>query len=66
MQMISLIKSKLTSIFTFLRIVVYKDDMLQAVVPRSAKPFNFQQAYKLSEEMVSMLLQMAIGEISWL
>lgn len=66
MQIISLIKSKLTSIFTFLRIVVYKDDMLEAVVPRSAKPFNFQQAYKLSEEMVSMLLQMAIGEISWL
>ncbi|XP_057181897.1 deoxyribonuclease 1 like 4, tandem duplicate 2 [Triplophysa rosa] len=36
---------------TYDRIVVYKDDMLQAVVPRSAKPFNFQQAYKLSDEM---------------
>uniref|UniRef100_A0A9R1SK55 Deoxyribonuclease 1 like 4, tandem duplicate 2 n=2 Tax=Cyprinus carpio TaxID=7962 RepID=A0A9R1SK55_CYPCA len=36
---------------TYDRIVVYKDDMLKAVVPKSAKPFNFQQAYKLSDEM---------------
>ncbi|XP_067271495.1 deoxyribonuclease 1 like 4, tandem duplicate 2 [Pseudorasbora parva] len=36
---------------TYDRIVVYKEDMLQAVVPKSAKPFNFQEAYKLSEEM---------------
>ncbi|KAK2906663.1 hypothetical protein Q8A67_005648 [Cirrhinus molitorella] len=35
---------------TYDRIVVYKDDMLKAVVPKSAKPFNFQEAYKLSEE----------------
>ncbi|XP_073700497.1 deoxyribonuclease 1 like 4, tandem duplicate 2 [Garra rufa] len=35
---------------TYDRIVVYKDDMLKAVVPKSAKPFNFQTAYKLSEE----------------
>nr|XP_020507805.1 deoxyribonuclease gamma-like isoform X1 [Labrus bergylta] len=35
---------------TYDRIVVYGDDMLQAVVPNSAKPFNFQQAYKLSQE----------------
>ncbi len=34
------------------RIVVYGDDMLQAVVPNSAKPFNFQKAYGLSEEQV--------------
>ncbi|XP_040890262.1 deoxyribonuclease-1-like [Toxotes jaculatrix] len=32
------------------RIVIYGDDMLQAVVPNSAKPFNFQKAYGLSEE----------------
>ncbi|XP_070705989.1 deoxyribonuclease 1 like 4, tandem duplicate 1 [Pempheris klunzingeri] len=35
---------------TYDRIVVYGDDMLQAVVPNSAKPFNFQKAYGLSEE----------------
>lgn len=34
------------------RIVVYKDEMLNAVVPKSAKPFNFYEAYKLSEEKV--------------
>lgn len=38
----------------FSRIVVYKDDMLKAIVPRSAKPFNFQEAYKLSDETVSI------------
>ncbi|XP_054906142.1 deoxyribonuclease gamma-like [Poeciliopsis prolifica] len=32
------------------RIVVYGDEMLQAVVPKSAKAFNFQKAYKLSDE----------------
>uniref|UniRef100_A0A8C2WM23 Deoxyribonuclease n=1 Tax=Cyclopterus lumpus TaxID=8103 RepID=A0A8C2WM23_CYCLU len=35
---------------TYDRIVVYGDDMLQAVVPNSAKSFNFQEAYGLSEE----------------
>uniref|UniRef100_A0A3B3TKL4 Deoxyribonuclease n=1 Tax=Poecilia latipinna TaxID=48699 RepID=A0A3B3TKL4_9TELE len=35
---------------TYDRIVVYGDDMLQAVVPKSAKTFNFQKAYKLSIE----------------
>ncbi|KAM7005491.1 deoxyribonuclease 1 like 4, tandem duplicate 1 isoform 2-T2 [Tautogolabrus adspersus] len=35
---------------TYDRIVVYGDDMLQAVVPNSAKPFNFQKAYSLSQE----------------
>jgi len=44
----------------FSRIVVYKEDMLQAVVPKSAKPFNFQEAYKLSEEMVSIFITMHI------
>ncbi|KAM7421940.1 hypothetical protein PAMA_010153 [Pampus argenteus] len=37
---------------TYDRIVVYGDDMLQAVVPNSAKPFNFQKAYGLSLEQV--------------
>lgn len=35
---------------TYDRIVVYGDDMLQAVVPGSAKPFNFQKAFGLSDE----------------
>merc|ERR1719498_801137 len=35
---------------TYDRIVVYGDDMLQAVVPNSAKPFNFQKVYGLEEE----------------
>ncbi|KAM9860080.1 deoxyribonuclease 1 like 4, tandem duplicate 1 [Aulostomus maculatus] len=35
---------------TYDRIVVYGDDMFQAVVPNSAKPFNFQKAYGLSYE----------------
>uniref|UniRef100_A0A3Q1HFW3 Deoxyribonuclease n=1 Tax=Anabas testudineus TaxID=64144 RepID=A0A3Q1HFW3_ANATE len=32
------------------RIVIYGDDMLEAVVPNSAKPFNFQTAFKLTDE----------------
>ncbi|KAA0711896.1 Deoxyribonuclease gamma [Triplophysa tibetana] len=43
--------ASLSNDHTYDRIVVYKEDMLQAVVPRSAKPFNFHIAYKLSEEM---------------
>ncbi|XP_034538040.1 deoxyribonuclease-1-like [Notolabrus celidotus] len=35
---------------TYDRIVVYGDDMLQAVMPNSAKPFNFQRAYGLTQE----------------
>uniref|UniRef100_A0A671Q877 Deoxyribonuclease n=1 Tax=Sinocyclocheilus anshuiensis TaxID=1608454 RepID=A0A671Q877_9TELE len=38
---------------TYDRIVVYGDDMLKAVVPNSAKPFNFQTAYKLAHEDVN-------------
>ncbi|KAL0977940.1 hypothetical protein UPYG_G00163550 [Umbra pygmaea] len=34
---------------TYDRIVIYGDDMVKAVVPKSAKPFNFQNAYKLSD-----------------
>ncbi|XP_059425056.1 deoxyribonuclease gamma-like [Carassius carassius] len=35
---------------TYDRIVVYGDDMYDAVVPNSAKPFNFQEAYNLTYE----------------
>lgn len=34
------------------RIVVYGDDMFSAVLPNSAKPFNFQKEYGMTEEMV--------------
>uniref|UniRef100_A0A3P9QI66 Deoxyribonuclease n=1 Tax=Poecilia reticulata TaxID=8081 RepID=A0A3P9QI66_POERE len=37
---------------TYDRIVVYGDKMDQAVVPNSGKTFNFQEAYKLSDEQV--------------
>ncbi|KAJ8371900.1 hypothetical protein AAFF_G00298920 [Aldrovandia affinis] len=36
---------------TYDRIVVYGDDMLDAVVPNSAQPFNFQKAFGLTYEM---------------
>lgn len=39
------------------RIVVYGDDMLAAVLPNSAKPFNFQREYGMMEEMVRFLLK---------
>ncbi|XP_042262610.1 deoxyribonuclease 1 like 4, tandem duplicate 1 [Thunnus maccoyii] len=35
---------------TYDRIVIYGDDMLKAVVPNSAKPFNFHEAYGLTQE----------------
>uniref|UniRef100_A0A671U6R9 Deoxyribonuclease n=1 Tax=Sparus aurata TaxID=8175 RepID=A0A671U6R9_SPAAU len=35
---------------TYDRIVVYGDDMLDAVEPDSAQPFNFQRAYRLSDD----------------
>lgn len=38
------------------RIVVYGDDMLEAIVPNSAKPFNFQKEFSMTEEMVSWSL----------
>lgn len=34
------------------RIVVYGDDMLAAVVPNSAKPFDFHKEFCMTEEMV--------------
>lgn len=34
------------------RIIVYGDDMLAAVVPNSAKPFDFHMEFHLTEEMV--------------
>ncbi|XP_061641077.1 deoxyribonuclease 1 like 4, tandem duplicate 1 isoform X1 [Phyllopteryx taeniolatus] len=36
--------------YTYDRIVVYGDDMLRAVVPNSARAFNFQKAFDLSNE----------------
>ncbi|XP_040926871.1 deoxyribonuclease gamma [Betta splendens] len=35
---------------TYDRIVVYGDDLFKAVVPNSAKSFNFQKAFKLTNE----------------
>ncbi|XP_022604569.1 deoxyribonuclease-1-like [Seriola dumerili] len=35
---------------TYDRIVVYGDTMLEAVVPRSAKSFNFQRKFKLTDK----------------
>lgn len=40
------------------RIVVYGDDMYDAVVKGSAQPFNFQRAYRLSDEQVRLTLSM--------
>ncbi|XP_054640486.1 deoxyribonuclease 1 like 4, tandem duplicate 1 [Dunckerocampus dactyliophorus] len=39
-----------TNAHTYDRIVVYGDDMFHAVVPNSARPFNFQKAFSLSNE----------------
>ena len=36
--------------------------MLQAVVPHSAKAFNFHDAYNLSEEMVSCGVSQALND----
>ncbi|XP_039627870.1 deoxyribonuclease 1 like 4, tandem duplicate 1 [Polypterus senegalus] len=36
--------------YTYDRIVVYGDEMLKGIVPKSAKPFNFQVEYGLTEE----------------
>ncbi|XP_028680673.1 deoxyribonuclease 1 like 4, tandem duplicate 1 [Erpetoichthys calabaricus] len=36
--------------YTYDRIVVYGDEMLKGIVPKSAKPFNFQVEYGLDEE----------------
>ncbi|XP_013989536.2 deoxyribonuclease-1 [Salmo salar] len=36
---------------TYDRIVMYGDDMLNAMVPNSAKPFNFHKAFRLSKAM---------------
>nr|XP_046254164.1 deoxyribonuclease-1-like 1 [Scatophagus argus] len=36
---------------TYDRIVVYGDDMLAAIVPNSAKPFNFHDEFAMTEEM---------------
>lgn len=39
-------------VFSANRIVVYGDEMYKAVVPGSAKAFNFQRAYRLSDDIV--------------
>ncbi|XP_077371359.1 deoxyribonuclease-1-like [Festucalex cinctus] len=36
---------------TYDRIVVYGDDMMAAVVPQSAKPFNFHREFSMTEEL---------------
>uniref|UniRef100_UPI0037E8E74E deoxyribonuclease-1-like n=1 Tax=Semicossyphus pulcher TaxID=241346 RepID=UPI0037E8E74E len=36
---------------TYDRIVVYGDDMLAAIVPNSAKPFNYHEEFAMTEEM---------------
>ncbi|XP_011600822.2 deoxyribonuclease-1-like [Takifugu rubripes] len=36
---------------TYDRILVYGDDMLAAVVPKSAKPFDFHKEFHMTEEM---------------
>uniref|UniRef100_A0A3Q4H188 Deoxyribonuclease n=1 Tax=Neolamprologus brichardi TaxID=32507 RepID=A0A3Q4H188_NEOBR len=40
---------------TYDRIVVYGDEMYDAVVANSAKPFNFQKAYKLGKKMAQSI-----------
>ncbi|KAL3974603.1 olfactory receptor [Sarotherodon galilaeus] len=37
------------------RIVVYGEDMLAAIVPNSAKPFNFHKEFQMTEEMVELV-----------
>lgn len=44
--------------------MVYGDDMLQAIVPNSAKPFNFHKAYGLSGEQVGRAASIRKGFIS--
>ncbi|XP_044207629.1 deoxyribonuclease-1-like isoform X1 [Thunnus albacares] len=43
--------AKTTNEHTYDRIVVYGEDMLAAIVPNSAKPFNFHQEFDMTEEM---------------
>ncbi|XP_049893666.1 deoxyribonuclease-1-like [Epinephelus moara] len=40
---------------TYDRIVVFGQTMLKAVVPRSAKPFNFQRAFRLTDEQAQSI-----------
>ncbi|KAM4737131.1 deoxyribonuclease-1-like 1 [Anableps anableps] len=40
-----------TNNHTYDRIVVYGDDLLANIVPNSAKPFNFQKEFELTEKM---------------
>ncbi|XP_051281550.1 deoxyribonuclease-1 isoform X2 [Dicentrarchus labrax] len=43
--------TKTSNEHTYDRIVVYGDDMLAAIVPNSAKPFNFHKEFSMTEEM---------------
>ncbi|XP_072222905.1 deoxyribonuclease-1-like [Leuresthes tenuis] len=43
--------ARTTTDHTYDRIVVYGEDMLAAIVPNSAKPFNFHKEFAMTEEM---------------
>ncbi|MBN3325817.1 DNSL3 Deoxyribonuclease, partial [Atractosteus spatula] len=49
---------------TYDRIVVYGDDMLDAIVPYSAKPFNFQEEFQLTDEMVGIFVRLSANYIT--
>lgn len=52
--MVSMKMHRMVTVFSANRIVVYGDEMYDAVVANSAKPFNFQKAYKLKKKMVRL------------
>ncbi|XP_057686295.1 deoxyribonuclease-1-like [Corythoichthys intestinalis] len=39
------------NVHTYDRIVVYGDEMMAAIVPQSAKPFNFHREFSMTEEL---------------
>lgn len=43
---------KLKNYFFLHRILAYGDNLLATIVPNSAKPFNFQKEFDLTEKMV--------------
>ncbi|XP_008276029.1 deoxyribonuclease-1-like [Stegastes partitus] len=43
--------AKTTNDHTYDRIVVYGEEMLRAIVPNSARPFNFHKEFAMTEEM---------------
>lgn len=52
--MVSMKMHRMVTVFSANRIVVYGDEMYDAVVANSAKPFNFQKAYKLKKKLVRL------------